>query len=192
MVAFLMNLFGKAAMNLNLDYQQVDQALAQLRLATTAAELHGATTGWMVAGAATPMTQWLSSLGYEANANEVQNEQLRGLFEASAKQLTTQNMSIDLLLPDDDASIQARGSALQQWVDGFLSGFGLAPSALELGEDAQEALQDLYRLAGVELDYDEDEGDEAAFAELVEFVKVTVLLLQAERWGKQPTSDTKH
>lgn len=179
-------------MSLNLDYEAVDQTLARLRLATTAAELHGATTGWMVAGAATPMAQWLSSLGYEANANEVKDEHLQALFDASAKQLTSQSMSIDLLLPDDDASIQARGAALQQWVDGFLSGFGLAPTAQTLGEDAKEALQDMYRLAGVELDYDEDEGDEAAFAELVEFVKVAVLLLQAERWGEQPRSDTKH
>lgn len=179
-------------MSLNLDYRSVDRTLAELHLATTAAELHGATTGWMVAGAATPMAQWLSALGYETQAHEVTNDQLRALFESSAKQLTSHSMSIDLLLPDDDASIQARGAALQQWVDGFISGFGLAPNVRALGDDAQEALQDMYRLAGVELDYDEDEGDEAAFTELVEFVKVAVLLLQAERWGKEPSSDTKH
>ncbi|MCR6701157.1 MAG: UPF0149 family protein [Dokdonella sp.] len=67
---------------------------------------------------------------------------------------------------------------------GFLGGAGLAGlDSRALSDDADEILRDFAGIAASQLDYAGDEEDEAALAEVQEFVRIGVLLLQRELAG---------
>jgi hypothetical protein len=58
---------------------------------------------------------------------------------------------------------------------------GLADSATQsLSADANEVLADLGRIAASRFDYENAEEDETALSEVLEFVRVGVLLLHTE------------
>ena len=92
-------------------------------------------------------------------------------------------MEFELLLPEDEQPIDARTAALAQWCQGFLYGLGAGavPDASELPGEVGEIVRDLIEIsrAGVDAAQDE-ESNEAAYAELVEFVRVGVQLLFEE------------
>ena len=93
-----------------------------------------------------------------------------------------------LLLPDDDDELDERTEALGDWCLGFV--YGLAAGGLsedsELPEDTRELLMDFIEISRAsndvgELDDDSDEEeDEHAFVEIVEYVRTGVLLINEE------------
>ena len=97
-------------------------------------------------------------------------------------QLCDEALAFQPLLPADEAALHERVEALSQWCQGFL--YGLGESGWSPGpaasEDVQEILRDLYKIAraGVSKGEENEEG-ERAYAELVEFVRVSVLLIRA-------------
>jgi hypothetical protein len=92
-------------------------------------------------------------------------------------------MEFELLLPPDERFIEVRTAALAQWCQGFLYGLGAGsvPDASELPGDTGELVRDFGEIsrAGVDATQDE-ESNEAAYTELVEFVRVGVQLLFEE------------
>src|SRR5438309_6995139 len=92
-------------------------------------------------------------------------------------------MEFELLLPEDEQSIDARTAALAAWCQGFLYGLGAGaiPDASELPGEVGEVVRDFLQItrAGVDAAQDE-ESNESAYAELVEFVRVGVQLLFEE------------
>ncbi len=85
------------------------------------------------------------------------------------------------LLPADDEPIGERTLALGEWCQGFLYGLGAGvavPDPAALQGEAAEVLRDMTEITHVDVDPDDDaESNEAAYAELVEFVRVGVQLL---------------
>ncbi|MEM7406570.1 MAG: UPF0149 family protein [Pseudomonadota bacterium] len=97
--------------------------------------------------------------------------------------LDAPDCAFDLLLPDDEESLVERTEALGSWCHGFLAGLGLGGIAdhdKSLSSEAREFLDDLKEMSRIESDPVEDEESEAAFAELVEYLRVGVLLLHEE------------
>jgi uncharacterized protein YgfB (UPF0149 family) len=108
-----------------------------------------------------------------------------GPFDAlravSARQLEDRSFGFELLLPDDDASLARRSGAVFDWCRGFLGGFGLAAGATPaLSGEGTEALADIARLAAATPQDEGDEEDEAALAEIEEFIRVAALLLHGD------------
>ncbi|MBB5207976.1 UPF0149 family protein [Chiayiivirga flava] len=163
-------------------YEAVATALGHLRLGVDASELHGALCGWLSAGGAMRRDDWMAQLQIEADgAGVAANAALDGLFVASVAQLADPDLGFALLLPHEDVPLAERVDALLRWCRGYLGGFGLgAGSAPTLSPDAQEALQDLARIAAFTVGEDEPERDEDALAEVAEFVRVAALLLHAD------------
>lgn len=87
-----------------------------------------------------------------------------------------------LLLPDDDAPISERAMAIGLWCSGFLSGFGETGRQLDVNDksDVHEAMRDLASIAAMTDDVPEGEENEADLMEIVEFVRVSTLLIFAE------------
>lgn len=108
---------------------------------------------------------------------------LSELFEATAKQLGDEQMRIALWLPPDEDPLEDRTLALGRWCTGFLAGLG---SGGELGsgslsEEVSEALQDLEQIARAEIGGgEENEEEEAALAEIIEYVRVVMLMIRDE------------
>ncbi len=84
------------------------------------------------------------------------------------------------LLPTDDQPLDERTRCLASWCSGFLAGFGAGEPAIS-EEEGREALQMLEQIARAATDTESDqEAEENAYAELVEFVRVAVLLLRED------------
>lgn len=162
------------------DWQHVQAALAPLQLAVSPAELHGALAGWLAGGGAVDGA-WLGKILADEGLAQPDDATLNELRDATAAAMEDRELNFHLLLPDDDASVDVRGNALFDWCRAFLGGFGLAAGPNPpLSEEGTEALEDMARLAMAEAETDGDEEDEAAFAEIEEFVRVAALLLHGD------------
>ena len=87
------------------------------------------------------------------------------------------------LLPDDESPLALRADALSQWCQGFLYGLGSGTTSDpgKVSVEAGEIIRDFTEITHVGVDADEEnEENEVAFAEVVEFVRVGVQLLFAE------------
>ncbi len=87
-----------------------------------------------------------------------------------------------LMIPSDDESISSRAAAIALWCSGFLSGFGETGRQLDADDasDVKEALQDIGRIAGMTSEVPEAEDNEADLTQIVEFVRISTLLIFAE------------
>lgn len=168
------------------DYPQL-QALFDRQLITLSpAEAHGLLTA-LVSGGETEPEAWLGALFGSVDAatglDREESQLLAGMFGDTQRDLAGDAFEFELLLPEDDQSIAARVDALSTWCQGYLFGLGLRGIADSpaLSTDARELINDLTAIGRVDVDTDDDEdADEAAYAEIVEYVKVGVLSLHED------------
>ncbi|MFC4728006.1 UPF0149 family protein [Coralloluteibacterium thermophilus] len=161
-------------------HRAVADELSLLGVAAEPAEVHGALSGFLCGGGRV-QDHWLAQLELEAERAPAPDGALAALRAASVAQLEDPQFGFVLLLPDERDALDRRAEALLGWCRGFLGGFGLAaPSPDLLSEDAREALDDLGRIAGSRLSYEDAEGDEGALQEVTEFVRVAALLLHGD------------
>lgn len=177
-------------------YSTLDDTLHRLALGIGAAELHGSLTGIALNGASPPRAGWMQDLQIEGLDEALADDGVRDSFDRLYAHLFEALESPDLsfapLLPTDDAIIDDRARALVDWCRGFLSGLGLAGvrPREQLSDDANEVLTDLARIAATRFDAAEDGDDgENAYAEVVEYVRIGVMLLHNEltRLSRQAT-----
>lgn len=160
---------------------EIDREIRRLALALPAAELHGSLCGWL-AGGGVNARDWPARVLVDAALETPDaGSPLDRLREASAAQLGDRSFGFELLLPEADAPLAARSGALFDWCRGFLGAFGLAAGAEPtLSDESREALADLARLAAAVPQEEGDEDDEAALAEIEEFVRISALLLHSD------------
>ncbi len=112
-------------------------------------------------------------------------------FQSTTEQLADDELRFNLWLPDDEEPLEERTSSLAQWCTGFLAGLGLGGPMQPLSEEAAEALEDLRQIAGTGFSADDgdieeiaqEEENEQAFFEIVEYVRVVTLVLREEMRG---------
>lgn len=145
-------------------------------------ELHGSLCGYLSAGAQPSREQWLAQVMSDASLSAPSSHgALQQMFDASLAQLDSPDFDFELLLPEGETPVNERGDALVAWCRGFLGGFGLgAFDSSKLSDEASEALSDISRIAASDLDYEDPEADEEALAEVIEFIRVAVLLLHSD------------
>ncbi len=146
------------------------------------AELHGLLLGRSCAGAGFDADGWLLDaadlLGGEAQDNV--RQALIGLQEMVKGELCGEDITVVLLLPDDETPLAQRAAALGQWCQGFLGGFGLTARDGALSAEAMEVLQDLSAIAQVQSGLEESEDGESDYMEVMEYLRVAPLLLFTE------------
>lgn len=108
---------------------------------------------------------------------------LEGLYDETQRQLNDTSLDFHPLLPDDDTDIEERIRALSDWCQGFL--FGLSEGGLKeldkLPGDCAEVIQDLVEIGSAEgYELEGSEEDETSYAELLEYVRTGVLLVNEE------------
>jgi uncharacterized protein len=164
-------------------YARIQQLLAQERSLVDAAEAHGMLAGCLCGAAGYRFEDWLREILPEGQASSAGSTQLRELYTAAAASLLQPDMQFDLLLPADEEPLAARTAALAEWCQGFLYGLGAGgiPDASRLQGDAGELVRDFAEISRASVGSGEDqESDENAYGELVEFVRVGVQLLFEE------------
>jgi uncharacterized protein YgfB (UPF0149 family) len=164
----------------SVSYADIQRVLVQSHALADAAEAHGTLSGALCAAGTYHLDDWLGEILPEGRADSESAAWLRALFEATTAALTDSQMGFQLLLPEDDDALTQRTEALGEWCRGFLYGLGSGHvrDLQALGDEADEILKDITAITQVGVDpQDEDESNEEAYAELVEFVRVGVQLL---------------
>src|SRR5258707_15378706 len=165
------------------NYDQVKRLLSESRAVTEPAEAHGTLAGALCATGAYRLEDWLAEILPEGTAPGDAAAQLREVYDETHAALTGTQMQFSLLMPDDEEPIELRTEALTLWCNGFVYGLGTsgAPDPEQLPGDAGEIVRDLAQIMRAGVDEREGlEANEAALAELVEFVRVGVQVVFEE------------
>jgi uncharacterized protein len=179
-------------------FPEVARVLQTLNSSIAAAESHGCLCGALCTTQQYPVDAWLDELVPDAEPEQDDDRApLRLLFADTVRALRGDEMEFQLLLPEDDDPLVERASALSQWCQGFLYGFGTGQpvARAELTSEVEEVLRDLTHIsqASVETGADAEE-EEQAYAEIVEYVRAGVQLIHDELLevrvaGAQPPVD---
>ncbi|MDB2544156.1 UPF0149 family protein [Woeseiaceae bacterium] len=117
---------------------------------------------------------------------EASENMLEDLFKDTWMQLVERQSEFELFLPDDERNINERTEALSQWCDGFLHGIvtGKKPKTLKEylnNEPINLIIKDFLEItrASVNEETDEEEN-ESAFNEVMEYIRVSVQLVYEE------------
>jgi uncharacterized protein YgfB (UPF0149 family) len=111
---------------------------------------------------------------------------LEELLSASRVQLADEDLGLFLWLPNDDETLEDRTMALSQWCSGFLAGLGSSgdDTLNALSDESHEALKDLQQISTADVtDTTESEEDENAFVEIVEYIRVVILMIREDLRG---------
>ena len=181
-----------------LDYPTLDCALAEIGAGISASETHGMICGVLCVPDA-ENTQWVAEImsGSDPEANrDACAELLIAIYESAREQLGSTNFEFEPLLPDNAEALTQRSAALGEWCTGFLFGLTFAGTvSLEsLPQDSREVVDDLTKFANIRATDSDDDKEEAAFVELVEYIRVGVMLISEELYAAayQSTSPTLH
>ena len=173
------------------DFDELASVLRALNAGLGAADLHGSLCGFLCAGGQ-ELHRFLDAVSLQelllADADVAARSTLARLFRASQSDLDDELCTFEPLLPDGERPLGERTGALLQWCQGFVGGLGLGGFADErtLSADGREVLRDLLEIARTEISHDADEEvDETALAELVEFARMGALLLREDLRGKE-------
>ncbi len=179
------------------DYITITAALEKLDTEVTPSEVHGTLAGLLCATTSAKAELWQHNLWphmshdsgdlLAAEALEIFNQ----LHDITRLQLNDPNCEFQLLLPVDDDHIDNRVNALGDWCQAYLVGLALGgiKDFAPLPDDAREVANDLVEIAraGSSYSLEGSEEDENAYAELVEYLRVGVLLINEEL---QPTKSS--
>ena len=167
-----------------MDYEACRDALERAEADVTAAEFHGTLCAMLCTRPDVRLETWVSEIVVSEHPPEgdAWSRALREEGERSLRALREGDFDLELLLPDDDEPLRERSRALTDWCKGFLYGLGVAGrDATEcLSEDAREVVADLAEFTRLDTDEESSESAEKAFAEIVEYLRVGVLLIYEE------------
>jgi uncharacterized protein YgfB (UPF0149 family) len=165
------------------DYAQLQRLMADCRALTEPAEAHGSLAGALCASEGYRLDDWLAEILPEGAGQGAAGACLRELYEETRSALGGAQMQFELLMPGDDEPLELRAAALTSWCNGFVYGLGTGGAADpdRLPGDAGEIVRDLAEITRAGVDEREGvEANEAALAELVEFVRVGVQVVFEE------------
>jgi uncharacterized protein YgfB (UPF0149 family) len=178
------------------DFASVDGLFHQLGLSLDAAECHGTLCGLLCASDTVKGSAWVNQvLSGRLELPEAETPPLQGgshgeehallliLYKETIGQLDDPEYGFSLLLPDDALPLAQRVESLSHWCQGFLAGLGLGglQDQAKFPGDSSEVMRDFAEISRLgHGDGDGDNEDEAAFAEIVEYVRMAVLLVYEE------------
>lgn len=169
----------------NIDYEQVEEVLAEAECETSAAELQAILCGMLAAGVKPNDKAWLPVVVDIVNdgrelAEEVQS-MIQSLFIWTNTQMNQHDSLAPTLLPDDSYPAIDQLESLAEWCQGFLLGFGLQTSNEDItNPEVKESLTDLADISQLELEAEENEETQTALFTLIEHIKVAVQLIYWE------------
>lgn len=171
----------------SLSFDLVDRTLRQLGAAEGAPEAHGSLCGIACVLGSLARSLWVASLFAADRLPGIDQEEHAGILgelaAATCTALTEGDMAFSLLLPPDEQPLACRAEGLADWCAGFMHGLGEAAGTRSTrdslnGEITREIMEDFADIARVTLGDDENDLEaEAAYTELVEFVRVSVQLV---------------
>lgn len=186
---------------LEITYADLTATLERLGVATDVAEVHGSLSAVACFNGVGGMAIWLDAHLPELSTAISQGDalaresaqSLQGLYTAICEQLANEEFAYSLLMPDDDIDLELRTEAMAHWCQGFLLGmrYSGVTSFQQFHGELGEIIRDITEISQVtagELEYSEEE--EQSYLELLEYLRVGVMLFNETLNQKQANSTT--
>ncbi len=163
------------------EFDDLTNMLGKTEQKLHASQVHGLITG-ILCGGFNDETAWQELVMGEKLDEDTAHE-LQEVFTGTSQQLKDFLMQFELIIPDDNYELPIRAEALTVWCQGFLTGLKVAGVPI-IGREPSEltdALEDLIEIA--KMNYEDvvaSEEDEEAYVELVEYVRMAVILIYTE------------
>ena len=168
-------------------FAQFEDKLAACGTTMRAAEAHGMLCGVICSGEhGDAGTRWLHELLKGTDRNNLLVRELAGMLENLVKEtiqaFESENFEFDLLLPGDQEPVTERTRALSEWCQGFYLGLALGgvKDVNGLPEHSREFVLDMMEIGNLDNDGEQGEEAELALTEIIEYVRVGVLLVREE------------
>lgn len=172
-------------MTTKVDYDELNAELLALHAGVLASECHGFMCGCFCASNSVATEIWqeylLSGMDEEADLDDCFTLLLQ-LAKQVPEEVFAEDITFTLLLPDDESTNSERSAALAEWSAGFISGLGIGGlgDMPKLIEECEEFIKDLVSISRMETTADDSEDAEAAIFEIVEYIRVGVIMLHQE------------
>lgn len=168
------------------DYEKIQDILSLVQSPYTPEDCHGMLCAMLIVNNSLQCKRWLDEICTQTE--EVQTlegdhqDTLCALYDHTKQELNDSLLNFTLLIPEDSNSLNARVTSLKKWCDGFLFGLALAgvKDLSHVPEDSMEILQDITTISQAAEDEEEDEMNEVAYMDIVEYVRMGVLLINEE------------
>lgn len=177
-------------MDNRINHSELDDALQHCGSDWNGAQTHGLLCGRLAVlgtdGAMMWMEQVLGDPGQRDALGAQCAQMLDTVFQATWRQLAERQSELELILPDENVDLARRAESIGHWCEGFLHGTVSGKHAEELkqrlsAEPLAGLIKDMLEITRASFDEEEDEeSNEAAFTELVEYVRVAVQLAYEE------------
>lgn len=181
----------------DLSFDDISNALLNIDSMSETAEAHGTLCGIACISGGAGLNSWLTLVSEDSDTNNILIQEnhriLSELYHFTLEKLASSNYDLAIMLHDDDTSLEVRIDDLSLWCQGFL--FGLSMAGLtdikSLSVDANEILQDMSDISKVGFSHDDDnESNETAFAEILEYIRIGVYLIYNTFNADEPAPNT--
>lgn len=169
----------------NDSYQDLGACLAAAGASDEPDEVHGCLCGMLCVNVDVALSELV-----DAPPDAGLEDALTALRTLTVDRLYDPGCTFTPLLPEDAAPLSERVAALARWCSGFV--YGLASRRQfdldAVSQEVREVVHDLTELskAGISEQDPQDEGAEADYAELMEYVRVGVQLIFLELRPDRP------
>ncbi|SBS35141.1 hypothetical protein MSP8887_02314 [Marinomonas spartinae] len=179
-----------------LDFDLIADVFVTESITASPAELHGQLCGYLASGVALPLEDWLTMVVEFCDIEGWQEEASRAaiveLYTATLTLFQNGEYALVPCISDDDSPLSERGTTLSQWAHGFLAGYGLSGQKKDLSEETKQILRDFANISGMKAQMEtleENNDNEADLTELVEYARLSAMMLYSEHHEVNPDVD---
>ncbi|MCZ6802593.1 MAG: UPF0149 family protein [Proteobacteria bacterium] len=172
-------------MTIIIDYEDINAELIAVGAGVRASECHGFLCGHFCASNTVTTDSWeehlLSGIDDAADLDDCLSI-LTQLANQVGEEILADKISFSLLLPGDESPISERSSAIADWSAGFISGLGIGGfgEKPQLIGECDEFVKDLVSISRLETTVEDNEDAEAALFEIIEYIRIGVIMLHQE------------
>lgn len=170
-----------------LDFDECCNQMLEFGYEVSPSELHGLLSGVVCTGLKIRPDSIINLVIKHVDVetcSERNRETILTMYAFIEREMFSADSRYTLFLPDDELDMTQRVRSLAAWSQGYLVGFGTGSAQLKnnkFSPETEEALKDIVNISNLSDEFgDEDEVNEVAYAELVEYLKVAVLLMSSE------------
>lgn len=182
------------------DYIACLDAMRRCHLTFSPSEAQAVAVGLLAGGVGGPDQHWATAMYADLDPEDALAQECRtcldSLYRATGEAVQGLDFGLQLFLPPGDCEDYRPGMALRDWAQGFLYGFGLVGEkavSARLSQEGREALQDFYEIGNLDVsEASSDEDEQAAIAEIEEYLRVAAMLIYEDMHARQPSGEVSH
>jgi yecA family protein len=173
-----------------IDHDVLDDALKRCGSSWNAGQVHGLLCSRLTVSGSEGATRWFEQVLNETDPNNALRAECEQLLDSMCattwRQLVERQSEFTLLLPHDEDAALKRAESMAQWCEGYLHGLVSEKHRDALkeklaAEPVADIIKDMLQFTRATADDDGDnEGNEDAYVELVEYLRVAVQLVYEE------------